>query len=158
MKAVVFSTHEFDRDGKPTTLHMINANLLAKMKPGAVLINTGRGALIDTNALVAALKAGRFGGVGLDVYKQEESLFYCDLSDKILTDDVLSRLLTFHNVLITSHIGFLTHDAITDIAETTLDGLTAFERHEPLVHEVGPGESGARGSVTEQIGVAVGRS
>lgn len=142
----------------PATLHMINADLLAKMKSGAILINTGRGALVDTNALIAALKAGRLGGVGLDVYEQEENLFYSDFSDKSLTDDVLTRLLMFHNVLITSHMGFLTREALAEIAETTLDSLTAFARHEPLVHEVAPGGSGARGSVTERTGVAAGRS
>lgn len=139
----------------PTTLHMINGDLLAKMKSGAILINTGRGALVDTNALIAALKAGRLGGVGLDVYEQEESFY---LSDKILTDDVLARLLTFHNALITSHMGFLTREALADIGETTLASLSAFERQEALVHEVGLGGSGARKSVTEQTGVAAGRS
>ncbi len=117
---------------------MINADLLATIKPGAILINTSRGALIDTNALIAALKDGRLGGVGLDVYEQEESLFYTDVSDKILSDDILARLLTFHNVLITSHMGFLTREALADIAETTLGSLSAFERHEPLLHEIGP--------------------
>lgn len=140
----------------PATLHMINADLLARMKPGAILINTGRGALVDTNALIAALRAGQLGGVGLDVYEQEESFFYSDLSDKVLTDDVLARLLTFHNVLITSHMGFLTREALAEIAETTLASLSAFERHEPLVNEIGPAASDARGSVTERASVAAG--
>jgi D-lactate dehydrogenase len=116
--------------------HLIDAACLARMKPSAIIINTGRGALIDTTALIAALKEGRIGGVGLDVYEQEESVFYKDLSDKILEDDALARLLTFRNVLVTSHIGFLTREAIDEIAATTLASLAAFEHGEKLTCEI----------------------
>jgi D-lactate dehydrogenase len=108
------------------------------MKPGVVLINTGRGALIDARALVSALKRGRLGGAALDVYEEEEGVFFKDLSDQVLQDDVLARLLTFPNTLITSHQGFLTHEALANIAETTLESIRAFSRGEPLVHEVRP--------------------
>ncbi len=120
----------------PSTHHMIDDAALARMKPGVMLINTGRGALIDSRALIAALKTGRVGGAGLDVYEEEEGIFFQDLSDRVLQDDVLARLLTFPNVLITSHQAFLTHEALAGIAETTLASLRAFERGEPLVHEV----------------------
>lgn len=120
----------------PATYHMIDASAFAEMKPGVMLINTGRGALIDTRALIAALKSGRIGAAGLDVYEEEEGIFFRDLSDQVLQDDVLARLLTFPNVLITSHQAFLTREALTNIAETTLANITAFERGEPLVNEV----------------------
>jgi D-lactate dehydrogenase len=118
------------------TRHMIDAGALASMKPGVVLINTGRGALIDTRALIDALKTGRVGAAGLDVYEEEERVFFRDLSDHVLQDDVLARLLTFPNVLITAHQGFLTREALHNIAETTLASIHAFERGEPLVNEV----------------------
>jgi D-lactate dehydrogenase len=108
------------------------------MKHGVVLINTGRGALIDTQALVTALKRGDVGAAGLDVYEEEEGIFFQDLSDQVLQDDVLARLLTFPNTLVTSHQGFLTHEALANIAETTLDNIRAFERGEPLANEVRP--------------------
>jgi len=122
----------------PDTRHLIDANALAAMKRGVVLINTGRGALIDTQALVAALKTGHVGAAGLDVYEEEEGVFFKDLSDQVLQDDVLARLLTFPNTLITSHQGFLTHEALANIASTTLANIRAFERGETLVHEVPP--------------------
>jgi D-lactate dehydrogenase len=118
------------------TRHMIDAGALASMKPGVVLINTGRGALIDTRALIDALKTGRVGAAGLDVYEEEERVFFRDLSDHVLQDDVLARLLTFPNVLITAHQGFLTREALHNIAEATLASIHAFERGEPLVNEV----------------------
>jgi D-lactate dehydrogenase len=108
------------------------------MKRGVVLINTGRGALIDTQALVAALKSGHVGAAGLDVYEEEEGVFFRDLSDQVLQDDVLARLLTFPNTLITSHQGFLTREALANIASTTLANIRAFERGETLVNEVRP--------------------
>lgn len=120
----------------PDTHHMIDAAALAQMKPGVVLINTGRGALIDTRALIGALKIGRVGGAGLDVYEEEEGVFFQDLSGQILHDDVLARLMTFPNVVITSHQGFLTREALAAIARTTLASITAFERGEPLIHQV----------------------
>jgi D-lactate dehydrogenase len=116
----------------PQTHHLIDARALAKMKRGAVIVNTGRGALVDTPALVEALKNERIGGAALDVYEEEEGLFFRDLSDRVIKDDVLARLLTFPNVLITSHQAFLTHEALAKIAATTLESVTAFERGEPL--------------------------
>lgn len=110
----------------PTTHHLIRAESLAQMKPGVMLINTGRGALIDTKALIAALKTGHVGSAGLDVYEEEEGIFFSDLSNEVLQDDVLARLMTFPNVLITAHQGFLTREAISNIAETTLGNVSAF--------------------------------
>ncbi|HSK11049.1 MAG TPA: NAD(P)-dependent oxidoreductase, partial [Vicinamibacterales bacterium] len=120
----------------PATHHLVGATALGQMKQGVMLINTGRGALVDSRALIDALKRGRVGAAGLDVYEEEEGLFFRDLSDRVLQDDVLARLLTFHNVLITSHQGFLTREALDNIAETTLQNVRAFERGERLVNEV----------------------
>jgi D-lactate dehydrogenase len=120
----------------PETHHMIDAAALARMKPGVMLVNTGRGALIDSKALINVLKSGHLGAAGLDVYEEEEGVFFYDLSDRVLKDDVLARLLTFPNVLITAHQGFLTTEALTNIAHTTLANVTAFERGEPLVNGV----------------------
>ncbi len=120
----------------PATQHMIDAAALAAMKPGVLLVNTGRGALIDSRALVQALKAGHLGAAGLDVYEEEEGVFFQDLSNRILEDDVLARLLTFPNVLVTSHQAFLTREALANIARVTLENVTAFERGEPLRNEV----------------------
>ena len=122
----------------PATHHVIDAAALARMRPGVMLINTGRGALVDSRALIAALKTGHVGAAGLDVYEEEEGLFFRDLSDRVLQDDVLARLLTFPNVLITSHQGFLTREALQRIAETTLASVRAFERGEPLANRVDP--------------------
>jgi D-lactate dehydrogenase len=112
----------------PATHHLIDATALARMRRGVMLINTGRGALLDSRALIAALKTGHVGAAGLDVYEEEEGLFFRDLSDLVLQDDVLARLLTFPNVLVTSHQGFLTREALAAIAETTLANVRAFER------------------------------
>jgi D-lactate dehydrogenase len=120
----------------PTTHHMINAEALGLMKRGVMLVNTGRGALIDSRALIEALKTGHLGAAGLDVYEEEEGVFFQDLSNQVLQDDVLARLLTFPNVLITSHQAFLTREALASIAHTTLANVRAFERGEPLVNEV----------------------
>lgn len=120
----------------PGTRHMVDAAALARMKKGVMLVNTGRGALIDSRALLDALKAGHIGGAGLDVYEEEEGIFFQDLSGQVLQDDVLARLLTFPNVLVTSHQAFLTHEALANIAETTLASVRAFEQGEPLVNEV----------------------
>jgi len=120
----------------PATHHLIDAEALERMKPGVVLINTGRGALVDTRALIDGLKRGHVGAAGLDVYEEEEAVFFRDLSDRVLQDDVLARLLTFPNVLITSHQGFLTREALARIAETTLGNVAVFERGEPLRNEV----------------------
>jgi len=121
----------------PATRHMIEDDVLARMKPGVMLINTSRGALIDSRALIAALKRGHIGSAGLDVYEEEEGVFFEDLSNQVLLDDVLARLLTFPNVVITSHQGFFTREALAAIANTTLASVTAFERGEPLIHQVG---------------------
>ena len=120
----------------PATRHMIDAKALGQMKRGVMIINTSRGALIDTRALIAALKTEHVGCAGLDVYEEEEGVFFEDHSDHVLQDDVLARLLTFPNVVITAHQGFFTREAIAAIASTTLASITAFERGEPLVHEV----------------------
>lgn len=120
----------------PETHHLINASTLAKTKRGVMLINTGRGALIDSNAAIAALKSGQLGYLGIDVYEQEEKLFFHDRSEQIVQDDVFMRLLTFPNVLVTAHQGFFTREALANIADTTLENLTAFERGQGTLHRV----------------------
>jgi D-lactate dehydrogenase len=120
----------------PATHHLIDGRALGRMKPGAMLINTGRGAVVDTPAVIEALKAGRLGALGLDVYEEEGDLFFRDLSGQVLQDDVFSRLLTFPNVLITGHQGFYTREALEAIAHTTLVNVSAFERGEPSGNEV----------------------
>ena len=114
----------------PTTHHLINGEALKQLKPGAMLINTSRGALVDTRAVIAALKSGQLGYLGLDVYEEEADLFFEDLSEQVMQDDVFSRLLTFPNVMITGHQGFFTQEALHNIMETTLKNITAFERGE----------------------------
>jgi Lactate dehydrogenase and related dehydrogenases len=118
------------------TYHLINAQNLKYMRRGAMLINTGRGALIDTRAIVQALKSGHLGYLGLDVYEQEEGLFFRDLSHEIIQDDLIARLMTFPNVLITSHQAFLTHEALTETARVTLENISAFEQGLPLENVV----------------------
>jgi D-lactate dehydrogenase len=115
----------------PETRHLINDRSIARMKPGAYLINTSRGKLIDTTALIAALKSGHLGGVALDVYEEEEGIFFEDHSGDVLQDDELSRLLTFPNVLITSHQAFLTHEALAEIARVTVENLTRLAGGQP---------------------------
>lgn len=111
----------------PGTRHLIDADALAKMKDGAMLINTSRGAVVDTRAVIAALKTRRLGSLGIDVYEEEGDLFFKDLSSEILDDEVFARLLTFPNVLITGHQGFFTREALANIADTTIANLTGFE-------------------------------
>ena len=118
------------------TRHIINEDSINKMKPGVILSNTSRGALIDSTALIAGLKSGKIGAVALDVYEEEEGVFYEDVSNEIILDDVLSRLSTFPNVLITSHMGFFTKEAMQAIAVTTLSNAVAFEKGEKLVNIV----------------------
>jgi len=121
----------------PQTRHLLDQRALEQMKTNVMIINTGRGALIDTAALIQALKAGKVGFAGLDVYEEEEGVFFNDLSEQILQDDQLARLLTFPNVVVTSHQGFLTREALTNIAETTLQNVSDFEsRRFPLRNEV----------------------
>lgn len=119
----------------PETHHIIRRETLDLMKPGTILINVSRGALIDTKALIEALKCGRIGGVGLDVYEEEEGVFFEDLSGQILQDDELARLLTFPNVLITAHQAFLTQEALGEIARVTVANLTAFAQGQPFLPE-----------------------
>ena len=107
----------------PQSHHLLNAETFGRMKPGAYLINTSRGKLVDTTALIEALKRGALGGVALDVYEEEEGLFFEDHSGEVLQDDELSRLLTFPNVLITAHQAFLTREALTEIARVTTENL-----------------------------------
>jgi len=116
----------------PDTHHLIDAGALASMKRGAMLINTSRGALVDTVAAIDALKSAHLGYLGLDVYEEEGDLFYEDLSNNVLDDDVFARLLTFPNVLITGHQAFFTVDALRRIASTTIANLTAAEVGQPI--------------------------
>ena len=113
------------------THHLIDAHSLAELQPGAMLINTGRGALVDTPALIDALKCGQLGYLGLDVYEEEAQLFFEDRSDLPLQDDVLARLLTFPNVIVTAHQAFLTREALDAIARTTLDNILAWSQGQP---------------------------
>ncbi len=108
----------------PDTHHLINKTSLEKMKDGVMLINTSRGAVLDTTATIDGLKSGKIGYLGLDVYEQEGDLFFKDLSDKVIQDDIFERLLTFPNVLVTGHQGFFTHEAMSNIANTTLENIS----------------------------------
>ena len=118
------------------TKFLINKNTISKMKNGVMLINTGRGKLIKTYDLIQGLKTGKIGAAGLDVYEEESQYFFEDLSDQVLTDDILARLLTFNNVIITSHQGFFTREALHNIAETTLSNIEDFTKGKELVNEV----------------------
>ena len=113
------------------TRHMVNAKTIGLMKQGSIIVNTSRGAIVDTTALVEALKAGKFAGVALDVYEEEDDYFFEDRSNEIISDDELSRLLTFPNVLITSHQAFFTTEAMKAIAETTLNNFEACLKNDP---------------------------
>lgn len=104
------------------------------MKPGVMLINTSRGALVDTAALIQGLKSGHIGAAGLDVYEEESGYFFENLSDTVIADDALARLLTFPNVLITSHQAFLTREALDNIAETTVDNIRGFLKEAPEIN------------------------
>jgi D-lactate dehydrogenase len=115
------------------TRYTIRAETLALMKRGSILINSSRGGLVDTKALIDALKSGHLAGVGLDVYEEEEGIFFEDLSGDVLHDDDLARLLTFPNVLITSHQAFLTEEALTEIARTTVANISALARQVSFV-------------------------
>ncbi len=118
------------------TKHIVNRSSIAAMKKGVYLINTSRGGLIDTEALIEGMLEGKFGGVGLDVYEEEEGVFYEDRSGEIITDENLARLMTLPNVLVTSHMGFFTREAMHAIAKTTLENAYALENGLPLVNQV----------------------
>jgi D-lactate dehydrogenase len=122
----------------PATHHMIDAAAIARMKSGVMLVNTSRGGLIDTRAVIEGLKEQKIGYLGLDVYEEEADLFFEDLSTRVIRDDVFSRLLTFPNVVITGHQAFFTREALSQIAAVTMESLTAFEQNQPLPYEVAP--------------------
>ena len=122
----------------PETKHLIDAEALARVKMGVMLINTSRGAVLDTRAAISALKSGRIGHLGMDVYEGEGGIFFEDGSDVGLRDDVLARLLTFPNVLLTGHQAFFTREALANIAETTLENLSTIARGERCANEVHP--------------------
>ena len=118
------------------TKYLINDYSISKMKDGVMIINTGRGQLIHTNALIEGLKNKKIGSAGLDVYEEESEYFYEDQSDRIIDDDVLARLLSFNNVIVTSHQAFFTREAMENIAMTTLQNIKDFINHKPLLNEV----------------------
>lgn len=121
----------------PETHHLIDAKAVSSMKDGVMLINTSRGALIDTEAVIDGLKSGKIGYLGIDVYEEEADLFFEDLSQSVIQDDVFARLLTLPNVLITGHQGFFTKTALNNIADTTIDNISSFEHGGGCEHRVG---------------------
>jgi D-lactate dehydrogenase len=121
----------------PDSHHLISKSLIHHMKDGVMLINTSRGGLVDTKAVVQGLKTGKIGYFGMDVYEEEVGLFFEDHSNDILQDDTVARLMTFQNVLITSHQGFLTDTALHNIAQTTIENLTCFEEGRVSENEIG---------------------
>jgi D-lactate dehydrogenase len=120
----------------PETHHVVNAASLARAKRGFILINTSRGGLVDTETAIAALKSGQLGGLAIDVYEQEASLFFQDLSSTVITDDVIQRLVSFPNVIVTGHQAFFTVEAIGQIMRTTIESMSDFERGVPLRNRV----------------------
>jgi D-lactate dehydrogenase len=126
------------------TRHLIDAAVIDQMKPGALLINTSRGAVVDTHAVIDALKRKHLGGVAIDVYEEEDALFFEDRSDQAIMDDQFARLLTFPNVLITGHQGFFTAEALTNIAATTIANIDAFEQTDTPLHLVTIGAPAVR--------------
>ena len=120
----------------PDNYRIVNTDTIARMKPGCILINTSRGGLVDTEAAIEGLKSGQIGALGIDVYEQEADVFFEDLSSEIIPDDVLQRLVSFPNVIVTGHQAFFTREAMTTISETTLTSITEFERGQPLTNEV----------------------
>jgi D-lactate dehydrogenase len=111
----------------PEMYHLIDAEAISKMKPGVMLINTARGGLIDTNALIEGLKSGKIGSAGLDVYEEEGAYFFEDFSNRVIADDLLARLTTFNNLMITGHQGSLTQEAQKNIVDTTIENIREFE-------------------------------
>ncbi len=120
----------------PNTAYLINQESIEKMKDGVMLINTSRGALINTQDAIEGLKTGKIGFLGIDVYEQEADLFFQDLSEIVIQDDVIARLISFPNVLITGHLGFFTKEALEEIATITLGNLSDFKNGKELVNEV----------------------
>ena len=120
----------------PETHHLVDARRLAACKPGLILINSSRGGLVDTAAVIQALKSGHLGGVAIDVYEQEADVFYRDWSSRIMADDMLERLLSFHNVIVTGHQAFFTREALTTISRTTIESIGQFARGERLTEEL----------------------
>jgi D-lactate dehydrogenase len=120
----------------PETAHIINEDAIGKMKNGVMLINTSRGALINAQDAIEGLKAGKIGYLGIDVYEQEADLFFQDLSESVIQDDVIARLISFPNVLITGHLGFFTKEALEEISMITLNNMLDFEKGKELVNEV----------------------
>ncbi len=120
----------------PETFHLVNEDVVKQMKPGVMLVNTSRGAVIDSQAVVAGLKSKHIGALALDVYEEESEYFFRDLSNQGVADDTLARLISFPNVLVTSHQGFFTSDALQSIAQTTLKSAREFEAGLPLTCEV----------------------
>ncbi|MGD9253234.1 MAG: 2-hydroxyacid dehydrogenase [Holophagae bacterium] len=120
----------------PATYHLLDRERLASMKPGAMLINTSRGGLVDTAALIDSLKSGHLGAAGLDVYEEEADYFFEDRSGVVIEDDVLARLMTFPNVIVTSHQAFLTREALAEIASTTVISIRAFIAGRELKYRV----------------------
>ncbi len=120
----------------PETHHLVNQNAIAKMKQGVMLINTSRGKLVDTKAVIEGIKSGQIGYVGIDVYEEEDKLFFEDLSDAVIQDDTFQLLQSFSNVVITAHQAFFTENALKDISRTTITNLTDFEQGKTLQNEV----------------------
>jgi D-lactate dehydrogenase len=120
----------------PETHHVVNRDTLARAKRGALLINTSRGGLVDTEAAIEALKSGQLGGLAIDVYEQEADLFFRDLSSEIISDDVFQRLLAFPNVIVTGHQAFFTREAVSTICETTVKSISEFAAEQPLSNEI----------------------
>ena len=120
----------------PETHHIVNKVTLARTKRGALLINTSRGGLIDTEAAIEALKSGQLGGLAIDVYEQEADLFFRDLSSTVISDDIFQRLLSFPNVIVTGHQAFFTEEAISTICETTINSVTEFATGQALSNEI----------------------
>ena len=120
----------------PETAHIIDATAISKMKKGVMIINTSRGALIEAKDAIEGLKSGKIGYLGVDVYEQEADLFFQDLSESVIQDDVIARLISFPNVLITGHLGFFTKEALEEIATITFNNLSSFENERELINEV----------------------
>jgi len=123
----------------PETYHLIDAETIVQLKPGVMLVNTSRGALLDTPAVIEGLKSGRIGFLAIDVYEEEEDLFFEDMSSQVVKDDVFARLLTFHNVVVTAHQAFFSDEALANIADATLAGITEFEKTGTCTHAVTAG-------------------